>query len=199
MRDYCISCWNAIIYFSKCATYIFFYSPVCATHIQLYIVCVRKHFVDICTINRGKNWFAVPVFIADVCLDFLYVHEFFRLHIKKLSQIGYWYWHETVNKYRWKCTYLSKLLSDKAVQCHIYIWAYYKFVHGYMKYVHSGFWLWCVEGMKWKWNASVLGHYFCTMKTELGLGQLGLMRWNFYEACPCVEEQAIYIIRGPLT
>ena len=38
---------------------------------------------------------------------------------------------------------------------------------------------WWIEQMKWCFRL-----LFYTMKAELGRGQLGLMRWIFYETCP---------------
>ena len=46
-----------------------------------------------------------------------------------------------------------------------------------------------------KWNAGVLGHFFCTMKAELGRGQLGLMRMKFLWNLPQSSiEPAIHFI-----
>ena len=45
--------------------------------------------------------------------------------------------------------------------------------------VNFGNYTWKASKETMKWNASVLGHFFCTIKAELGRGQPGLIRWNF--------------------
>ena len=51
-----------------------------------------------------------------------------------------------------------------------------------------------VQWNEMKWNDGVLGHFFCTLKAELGRGQLGLMRWNFLWNLPqnSIEPTTFY-------
>ena len=54
----------------------------------------------------------------------------------------------------------------------------------------------------WKWNEMKYWCFrplFCTIKAELGRGQLGLMRWNFYETYPRSTQQTCWKYEAPLS